>query len=182
PAGTFFTATATRTNGEEVLIETSEFSAAITAQVATPPTLAINDATLAEGNAGTTNFVFTVTRTGDLSGASSVLFVTADGTATVAGGDYQANSGTLNFAASQATATITVLVNGDTAVEPNETFTVNLSGATGATITDGTGLGTITNDDVTPPTLAINDVTRAEGNAGTTNFVFTVTRTGNLSG
>ena len=86
--------------------------------------------TLAEGTSGTTNFVFTVTRTGDLSGTSSVNFATADGTATTADNDYQPKSGTLNFAANQATATIAVLVNGDTAVEPDETFSVNLSDAT----------------------------------------------------
>src|SRR5204863_282419 len=142
-----------------------------------PPTLSINDVTLNEGNAGTTNFVFTVTRTGSLAASSSVKFATADATAT-AGGDYTATMGTLNFAANQATATITVAVNGDTAVETDETFSVNLSGATGATLSDGTGVGTITNDDVTPPTLAINDVTLVEGNSGTTSFVFTVTRSG----
>ena len=146
-----------------------------------PPTLAIDDVTMAEGNAGTTSFVFTVTRTGDLSKTSSVNFTTANGTATTAGGDYAAKSGTLNFAANQATATITVLVNGDTTVESDETFNVNLSSAQGATISDAQGVGTITNDDTPLPGLAINDVTLAEGDSGTTNFVFTVTRTGDLS-
>ena len=41
-----------------------------------------------------------------------------------------------------------VTVNGDTTVEPNETFFVNVTNVTGATVTDGQGQGTITNDDV----------------------------------
>jgi hypothetical protein len=80
----------------------------------------------------------------------------------------------------EATKTITVLVNGDTTVEPHETLFVNLSNARGATITDGEGQGTIQNDDAAPPppppTLAINSVSRDEGNAGTTAFEFTVTK------
>ena len=59
-------------------------------------------------------------------------------------------------------------------VEPDETFFVNLSNPVGATILDGQGHGTIINDDASaPPT--INVVAQAEGNSGTTNFVFTVT-------
>ncbi len=60
----------------------------------------------------------------------------------------------MTFAAGASTATITLNVVGDTAVEANETFTVGLSNATGATITDNSGAGTITNDDAVP-TLAI---------------------------
>ena len=67
---------------------------------------------------------------------------------------------------------VSVTVNGDTAVEPNETFIVNLSGATNATIADGQGVGTIMNDDL--PALSVNDVALAEGDSGTTSAVFTV--------
>jgi len=91
--------------------------------------------------------------------------------------DYVSQTGTLNFAASETSKQITVAVCGDTVFEANETFFVNLSNASGATITDNQGLGTITNDD-SAPTLAINDVTAAEGNSGTTAFTFTVTKTG----
>src|SRR5439155_4347096 len=109
-------------------------------------------------------------------------FATPDGTADVACGDYQATSGTFNIASTHAKTTTLSLHDALPILEPNETFTVNLSGATGATISDATGLGTITNDDAPPPTLAINHMTTAEGNAGTTSFVFTVTRTRNISG
>src|SRR4029079_8075220 len=64
-------------------------------------------------------------------------------------------------------------VNGDTVPETNETFFVNASSVTGATVTDGQGQGTIVNDDAAP-NLTINDVSLNEGNAGTTTFTFTV--------
>jgi hypothetical protein len=102
----------------------------------------------------------------------TVNYATANGSA-LAGSDYTATSGTLTFAAGQTSKTITVPVIGDTIVEPNEAFVVNLSGAIGATIFDGQGLGTILNDD--GPTLRINDVSRAEFNSGATAFTFIVT-------
>ncbi|MBZ0281006.1 MAG: hypothetical protein K8L97_09710, partial [Anaerolineae bacterium] len=130
-----------------------------------PPTFTINDVTVTEGNAGTVNAVFTVTRVGDLSGANSVDWATADGTATIADNDYAAGGATLNFAATIATQTVTVVVNGDVAFEGDETFFVNLANATGgATITDAQGIGTITNDDA-PPGISVNDVTVSEAAA-----------------
>src|SRR5205085_4439028 len=64
-------------------------------------------------------------------------------------------------------------VNGDTTYEPDEAFTVHLSNASGATINDADGIGTITNDDLVP-TISINDVTKNEEDAGNTSFDFTV--------
>jgi len=94
----------------------------------------------------------------------TVNFATANNTAT-AGSDYVATSGTLTFNPGDTTKPITVVVNGDTTVEPNETFFVNLSNAVNATIADGQGVGTILNDDALPtPTLSINDVSVTEGN------------------
>jgi len=139
------------------------------------PTLAINDITVAEGDTGTTNAVFTVTLTGATALPATVNFTTADNTA-AAGSDYTAVTGTLTFAPGVTSQLITVPVLGDTLNEPNETFFVNLSGATNASIADAQGIGTITNDDGAP-VLAINDVTVAEGNTGTTNVVFTVSLT-----
>jgi hypothetical protein len=103
--------------------------------------------------------------------AVSVNYTTADGTAT-AGSDYQATSGTLTIPAGQTTGTITVLVNGDRLAEANETFTVNLSAPTNATIADGQGVGTIVDDE---PRISIGDTTVTEGNTGSTSATFTVT-------
>jgi hypothetical protein len=160
------------------------FSLAGCTPLPVPPSIAINDVTLAEGNAGTTAFTFTITRSGDTSGSSSVDYRTNDGSAT-APSDYTAlPPTTVTFAATETTKPVTVNVNGDTTVESDETFTVDLSNPVGATIADSQGLGTITNDDTASvaPTLSINDVTLNEGNAGTTAYTFTITRSGDTSG
>ena len=117
----------------------------------------INDVTMNEGNTGQTSFVFTVTKTGSNGSSSSVNFTTQDGTATVSNGDYQSNSGILNFGPTDTTMQITVLVNGDTTPEPDETFTVHLSGAVNAAISDADGIGTITNDDGPPAIVYVDD-------------------------
>ncbi|MBS7789777.1 cellulase family glycosylhydrolase [Roseococcus sp. SDR] len=115
----------------------------------TLPSLAIADASIAEGNAGTKVMNLTVTLSAAASGPVTVAYATANGTAT-AGSDYTAKTGTLSFAAGETSKTIQVTIAGDTAVEANEAFTVNLSNATGATIADGSATATITNDDVAP--------------------------------
>ena len=141
--------------------------------------ISISDVTITEGNAGTSTATFTVTRTGGTA-AFDVNYATADGTAT-AGSDYVAQpTGTVSFAAGDLTKTISVTINGDTTVEPDETFFVNLLGATnGGTIVKSQGTGTITNDDTAGVgNISINDVTITEGNAGTSTATFTVTRTG----
>jgi hypothetical protein len=82
--------------------------------------------------------------------AVTVNFASANGTAT-AGTDYLSVSGTLTFAAGETSKTVSVTINGDTTVEPGETFTIDLSAASGATIADASGQGSITNDDSAPP-------------------------------
>ncbi len=156
----------------------------------TLPTLAIAaaDASKAEGNSGTTAFTFTVTRSGDLGGASTVAYaVTGSGASPADAADFGGAlpGGTVSFAANEASKTVTVNVAGDTTVEPDEGFTVTLANPSNATLTTATASGTIQNDDVPPPpTLAIaaTDAVKAEGNSGTTAFTFTVTRSGDLGG
>src|SRR5262249_49782580 len=115
--------------------------------------ISINDVSMNEGNSGTTAFDFTVSLDSPQSAPVTVDFATADGTAT-AGSDYAANSGTVTFAPGSTSQPVTVLVNGDTTFEPNETFLVNLSNATGnAAIADNQGVGTIVNDDAAPPVV-----------------------------
>jgi hypothetical protein len=136
------------------------------------PQLRIGDAAVTEGNTGTVATTFTVTLTAASPQTVTVGYATADGTAT-AGSDYQAAGGTLTFAPGETSKTVTVLVNGDRLAEPNETFFVNLSGPTNATIADGQGTGTIVDDE---PRISITDVSKYEGRKGqTTAFTFTVT-------
>jgi hypothetical protein len=165
--GHFITATATDAAGN-----TSEFSNWVA--VATPVTLSINDVSLAEGNAGTTNFTFTVSLSAASAQSVTVNYATMAGTA-FSPGDFAAASGQLTFLPGEVSKTITVAVVGDTMSEANEQFFVQLTNPLNATLADGVGMGTIVNDDAAGPSLSINNVTQAEGNAGTTNFNFTVT-------
>ena len=148
------------------------------------PTISIDNVSHDEGDSGTVDHVFTVSLSNASSQTITVNYATADGTATTAGGDYAAASGTLTFAAGETSKTITVHANGDTTFEGDETFSVNLSVPTNATITTGTGTGTIVNDDAAPPSgsLSIDSVSHNEGNAGTTDYTFTVTRSGGSFG
>ncbi len=142
------------------------------------PTLSINDVTTNEGNSATTSFVFTVTLTGPTHTTTTVNYQTANGTAT-APSDYTAIPSTaLTFLPGETTKTITVLVNGDTNAEANETFFVNLSGAVNATITDNQGQGTINSDDT--PLIGLSASTYSVGE-GDLRATITVNRLGDLS-
>jgi hypothetical protein len=127
------------------------------------PTLSIDDVTLAEGNSGTKTFTFIVGLTETNGLEVSVSYATVDGTAT-AGSDYTAASGTLTWAAGDASPkTVSVTVSGDTSNESDETFSVNLSenpSSSNVTISKSTGVGTIQNDD-----SRISDVVVAESAA-----------------
>ena len=128
------------------------------------PTLEIDDVTVSEdGGPAEFTVVLSTTSAQDV----TVDYATSDVTA-LAGSDYTETSGTLTIDAGETTGTITVEVLDDGVVEgEDETFTVKLSGPSGATIADDEGVGTITDDDaVEPPpgqpTLEIDDVTVSE--------------------
>src|SRR5205823_5881871 len=104
----------------------------------------------------------------------TVDYATVDGSATVAGGDYQATPGTLTFAPGETIKTITVLVSGDTLYEPDESFFINLTSSTTARTANVWGAGIIQSDAPTPPTVVISDPSVTEGNTGTVNATFTV--------
>jgi ELWxxDGT repeat protein len=105
-----------------------------------------------EGFARFTPFTFTVSRSGDLAGASSARWTVAGtGPNPVDGIDFRGRalpSGTVSFAAGEAAKTITVEVTADRVQENDERFAVTLASPTGATITTATALGTIRNDDL----------------------------------
>ncbi|MBD2602132.1 S8 family serine peptidase [Microcystis aeruginosa CS-583] len=150
----------------------------------TAPTLAIaaTNANQTEGNSGSKAFTFTVTRAVNTTAANNVNWaVTGSGTSAANATDFVGGvlpSGTVSFAAGETSKVITVNVQGDTTVEPNENFTVTLSNPTnGATITTATAVGTIQNDDEgTSVTLASNYSGVSEN--GKTNLVYNFTRSG----
>jgi Calx-beta domain len=116
------------------------------------PVIAIDSVGVAEGDTGQTALVFHVTLSKASSHQVSVNFATGGGSAT-AGVDFVGQTGRLTFNPGETAKTITVLVNGDTDYEGDESFSVNLSGASRASIGTATGVGTIRNDDpsVLPP-------------------------------
>src|SRR5207253_1620211 len=118
----------------------------------TAPVLTVANLTQVEGDKGTTAFNFIVTLTGSTGLTTTVNYATANGTATTADGDYSATTGTVTFAPGVTTQTVTVLVNGDTKFEANDTFSVALSAPSNATVSasQGTATGTIVNDDTAP--------------------------------
>ena len=120
------------------------------------PKLSVTNATVAEGNSGTSSLTFTVTMNNPAPQAVTVAYATADGTAT--SGDYQPVAGVLKISSGSTIGTIVVPVNGDTTVEPDETLSLDLLQASGATLGDTAVTGTIQNDDVatadTPPPAA----------------------------
>ncbi len=119
----------------------------------------------AEGNSGSTNAVLTLTLSASSTSQVTVNVVTADGTA-AAGSDYTAVSTSATFAPGATSTTVSVPIAGDTAVEPDETFVVNLNSPVNATIADAQAVVTITNDDVAAlPAITIADLSIAEGNS-----------------
>jgi hypothetical protein len=137
-----------------------------------PPAISVSDAAVIEGATGTANALFTLSLSKAAAVDVTIHYSTSDNTAT-AGSDYVPASGDVTIPAGQTSATFAVAVLGDRFAEPDETFALNLSAPTNATIGDGQGFCNIIDDE---PRISINDVTKSEGNGTkTTFFVFTVT-------
>ena len=142
------------------------FSARLVRNDSPEPELSIDDVVVDEGD-GTAEFTVTL----DLASGETVTvdYATADGTA-LAGSDYTAASGTLTFAAGDTSKTIDVSVTDDSLGEGDEDFTVTLSNARNAGMSDGEATGTITDNEI--PTLTIADATATEG--GAVEFIVTL--------
>jgi hypothetical protein len=112
----------------------------------TEPTILIADVSQAEGTGGTTTFLFNVTLSNPSASTVTVNYTTNPVTATE-GTDYTDATGTLTFVPGDTSETISVSIDPDAGFEPNETFTVDLSGPTNATLADTQATGTINNDD-----------------------------------
>jgi predicted extracellular nuclease len=156
---------------------------AITPTSAGGNSIAINDVSIPEGNSGTTSFTFTVSLSSPAGeGGVSFDIATADNTA-IAPGDYTSKTLTSQtIPAGSLSYSFTVLVNGDGTTESNETFFVNISNVTGATIGDGQGTGTILNDDCSPThTVAqiqgSGNISPLNGNTVTTSGIVTGIKT-----
>lgn len=159
-----------------------------------PPTISVNDISLVEGNENLTAFTFDVSLSEGSGFPISANWTTSAATATQ-GVDYQANSGTVNFAPGETTKQVMVQVYGETLVEINETFNLALSSPVMATIADGSGAAAILDDDnpgkfafsLSPYNtgeaggFAIATVTRTGGDAGTATVDYVTTSGGTAS-
>ena len=111
------------------------------------PAVSVGDASVTEGNAGTFVIAVPVTLSEATTVTVRVPWSLSGGTA-VAGTDFAASSGELVFDPGTTTLSVSIVVTGDTVVEPDETLTVLLGAPTCATVGRGTGILTIVNDDV----------------------------------
>ncbi|MHA7815980.1 MAG: retention module-containing protein, partial [Pseudohaliea sp.] len=143
------------------------------------PTLAIGDSTVVEGDTAEV----TVTLSSPSDSTVTVSFASADGTATVVGGDYDPVGGTLSFAPGETGKTILVQTNSDDLEEGNENALLNLNSPVGATIADGTGTITIIDGSEPPPPPPDNDPPVAIDDAASTaeDTAVTFSITGNDS-
>jgi hypothetical protein len=135
------------------------------------PSLSVADVSVVEGHAGATALNFNVVLSAPVPWPVTVYLRTEDGNAT-AGDDYVAPATPFVVPPNSTTATLAVAVQGDTAIEGNETFELVLLGATGATYTDDRARGTILDDDAT---LSISDASLTEADSGNKTLTFTVT-------
>jgi Calx-beta domain-containing protein len=177
PQKTFFLDLSSPQNA--LLLDTRATCTIVDNDPETPPAptakLSIGDATVAEGDSGTTDATFSVTLSKATQTDVTVHYTTTAGSA-AAGSDFVPTAGTLTFPAGQTSRTISIPVNGDSDAENDETFTVDLSAPVNALLLDASGTGTIEDDDsASLPLLSVDDVQVAEGNAGTTQAVVTLT-------
>ena len=114
------------------------------------PVINIDDIAITEGNSGSKQAIFTVTLSQVVGSTVAMNYSTSNVTAT-SGSDYISKSGSLSFPSGTTSLPIEIDIIGDTTSEADETFHVNLSTPTNATIADPTGTGTILNDDFSTP-------------------------------
>lgn len=130
----------------------------------------VEDALVAEGDAGASSLLFQVHLSRASSLPVSVAWATAGGTAS-AGADYTAASGTLHFPPGSRFANLVVMVVGDLLVEGDEAFSLVLSSPSGAALVDAEATGTIVDDDTLSLSIADVSVAEAAGDAATAVFV-----------
>ena len=140
------------------------------------PDASITDASIVEGDTGSSLLSFPVTLSAPAGREVSVDYATSDGSAT-GGVDYDQTSGTLTFAAGQTALNVDVPVLGDPTYEGDESFSVTISAPVNANLLMTTATGTITDQDP-KPSVSINDVSVDEGDTGTVTATFDLTLNG----
>ena len=132
----------------------------------------INSTTIAEGNSGSRTASLFVNLSSPNTGVVTLDYATQDGNGAnkaIAGSDYTATSGTLTFLPGTTELTVDIPILGDTNVESNESFFVNLTNPNGAILISSQGTINILNDDINLPltfagTSGNNVFTGGDGN------------------
>jgi Ca2+-binding RTX toxin-like protein len=158
--------------GLEILNVSDFTGSSATVNLAVAPTSVTED--------GTTNLVYTFTRTGSTTSALTVNYgITGTATSSDYTGATPGTGKTITFAAGSATATLTINPTADTAIEANETVVLTLATGAGYTIgTSSTVTGNITNDDFPSINLSPNGQTVVEGLTSPQNLSYTVSLSG----
>ncbi|WP_019621311.1 beta strand repeat-containing protein, partial [Amphritea japonica] len=128
----------------------------------TRPTLTVADQSVVEGDSGTTTITFIVNRTGDSEPDQTFNYSFAPGNTDNADFNPVLSSGSVTFAEGETSKMITIQVQGDTAVELDESFTLNLVD-TGDLGNTASAIGTIINDDMPPVVTIPNDGSGVNG-------------------
>ena len=148
-------------------------SSAATLQVGAPVFLTISDASAREGVAGASHIMFNALLSATSNLPVYVRYQTLDGTA-VAGVDYNTNYGLLTIPAGTVSRVLTLVstIRGNTLVQSNRFFYLNVISATNATLVRSQAVGTIVDDDF--QTITATNIALIEGNSGITNAVFNI--------
>ena len=172
PGTYYYGACVDAVSGESDTTNNCSASMKVTVWGAARSDLSVADAEATEGEDATLDFVVTLDPAA--SGTVTVNYATADGTAT-ANADYTPTSGTLTFPAGETTKTIAVPIADDTVEDDGETFTLTLSNASGATITDAEATGTILNTESQPDSLTAQFTNVPASHSGAAPFTFGLT-------
>jgi Calx-beta domain/Domain of unknown function (DUF4114)/RTX calcium-binding nonapeptide repeat (4 copies) len=144
----------------------------------TKPIISIANVSQSEGNSGMNNYAFNLTLSNASTETVTVKYATADVTATAVS-DYTAATGTVTFNPGETNKAINISVKGDTTLEKDETFTVNLTDPVGGTISQTIATGTIVDDDRPVIALTASDANASEDKKDP--GLFNLTRTGSTA-
>ncbi len=161
--------------GEGTVGERGEVQLLDLDELAVFPGMTVDDVSLVEGDTGSLDATFTITLSETSLSEVTVDYETpTDEGSAIPGVDYTTVSDTATIAPGNLTATVLVPILGDFEEEADEDFLVRLSNVSGAILSDGEGVGTIS-DNERPPDVVISDAAVLEGDVGTTSVELTLT-------
>ena len=154
------------------VISLGAVTAATTPAGAVVPIVVVGDASVHEGDSGTRNVRIMISLDQPAAATVKVSWVAVAGTAT-SPADFKARTGAVGFRPGQTTKYATVKIFPDVSTEGDQSFSVNVTAALGATVGDGSGQVTIVDEEGgTGNVLSIGSASVAEGNPGAYQFAY----------